>query len=91
MTDKNLALGTLAPYEPHPMAYTARYYIGGIPRHELIILQEALSSCAISGSRTAEICGETLRRLLKGEPVSDRYLLGLYCFIKEREKTNETT
>ena len=89
LTNKTPNPGTLAPSEPHPMAYTARYYIGGIPPHKLFIIQEALSSCAIEGNRTAEICGETLRRLLKGEPVSDRYLLGLYCFIKVNE--NETT
>ena len=39
--------------------------------------QEAFSSCAIEGNRLAEVCSETLRRLLIGEPVSDRYVLGL--------------
>jgi len=39
--------------------------------------KEALASTALSGNRLAEICMGTIDRLAKGEPVSDRYLLGL--------------
>ena len=74
--------GTLNIGEPHPSSTTALKYIknncGG-----LFILQESLSSCAIEGNRTAEICGETLDRLITGKPVSDRYLMGLAWFIYE--------
>ena len=48
-----------------------------LPLPVLVIQLEAFSSCAIEGNRLAEICSETLDRLLKSEPVSDRYLLGL--------------
>jgi hypothetical protein len=35
------------------------------------------SSLAIEGNRLAEVCYGTLRRMIDGQPVSDRYLLGL--------------
>lgn len=47
-----------------------------------MLLQESLASTALSGNRSAEIMSETLRRLLNGEPVSDRYLLGLAWFLR---------
>jgi hypothetical protein len=50
---------------------------------ELLALQESLASCALEGNRLAEICGETLRRLLAHEPVSDRYLLGLAWYVRD--------
>jgi hypothetical protein len=68
---------TLEPGEFHPATNIALDYILTIPYHELKILQESFSSCAIEGNRLAEICAGTLRRLLHGEPVSDRYLMGL--------------
>lgn len=47
------------------------------------ITLEALASSALSGSRLAQVCLGTLERLEKGQPVSDRYLLGLCWFLKE--------
>ena len=75
MTDEervNLKIG-----EPHPSAINALTWVKNQPIEQLMQWQSAYASCAISGNRLAEICGETLRRLLNGEPVSDRYLLGL--------------
>ena len=69
--------GTLGPSEAHPVAQSALIYVSSVPLAVLLEWQEAFASCAIEGNRLAEICGETLRRLLHGEPVSDRYLLGL--------------
>ena len=46
---------------------------------------ESLSSCAIENNRLAEILAETLHRVMTGEKVSDRYLLGLAWFLKEHE------
>lgn len=43
---------------------------------------ESFSSCAIDGNRFAEVCGETLRRVMNHEPVSDRYILGLAWAIR---------
>ena len=43
-------------------------------------------SLALEGNRLAEMCSETLRRLLAKEPVSDRYLLGLVWTIRDMEE-----
>ena len=67
--------GDLSVGEPHPAAQSALAFIRECPG--LPHWQEAFSSCALEGNRIGEICGETLRRVLAGEPVSDRYILGL--------------
>jgi hypothetical protein len=47
---------------------------------------ESYSSCAIEGNRLAEICAETLDRLIHGQPVSDRYILGLAWNLRDMEE-----
>lgn len=78
MTDR----GTLNVNESHPAASAALVYIRSIDLIELYELLESFSSCAIENNRLGEICGTTLDRILKGKPVSDRYLLGLAWTIK---------
>lgn len=73
----NLPPGTLKLGEPHPSAQSALDYVRSLPFPKLMLLQGALSSCALAEMRFAEVCSETLRRVLAGEPVSDRYVLGL--------------
>jgi hypothetical protein len=71
---------TIAANEHHPAADSAyRWLKGYMVEDPLRWLQhkEALASTALSGNRQAEICMGTIDRLAKGEPVSDRYLLGL--------------
>ena len=68
---------TLDIDEPHPMAESARNYIASLPEETLAIWREAFASNAIEGNRVGEICGETLKRLMNGHGVSDRYVLGL--------------
>lgn len=81
--------GTLNPTEPHPMAHNAyRYIISRSPIKNSLAL-ETLSSCAIEGNRLAEVCAETLRRVMYNEPVSDRYLMGLCLYLKEMDENNE--
>jgi len=77
--------------EPHPMAASALVWIRqNYDIQELLIQQEAFSTCSIEGNRIAEICGETLRRLFNNEPVSDRYLLGLaWCLRKTKDDIQE--
>jgi hypothetical protein len=75
--------GTLLPTELHPMAHNAYAYIISLGYPELYKQLEALSSCAIESNRLAEVCAETLRRLLYLEPVSDRYLLGLAWYLRQ--------
>lgn len=66
--------------EYHPAADSAMAWLKGYmvqhPR-EYLMHKEALASTALSGNRLAEICMGTIDRLANGEPVSDRYLLGL--------------
>ena len=81
--------GTLNPGEAHPAAYEAKEYIVKRGLKKLTMYLEAFSSCAIAGNRLGEICSETLNRLLKGEPVSDRYILGLAWELKRMESTDQ--
>lgn len=68
-------VGTLRSGEPHPAALDA---LARIRRQtDLHLWLESFASCSIDGDRAAELCGETLRRLLAGEPVGDRSTLGL--------------
>ena len=80
--------GTLAPGEPHPASTSALAYIAGLGWNKRAMYLEALSSCAIEGNRTAEVCAATLRRLERNEPVSDRYLLGLAWELKRMEEAS---
>jgi len=83
-----LSPGELAPGEVHPSAFAAHQFICAIPKTTLMLYQESLASVALSGNRLADICSETLRRLLDGEPVSDRYLLGLAWQLRLLEEEN---
>lgn len=70
--------GVLLTNEAHPAAHIALDWIkSNFTMEELLVWEEAFASTALSGDRMADICGETLRRLVKNEGVSDRYLLGL--------------
>jgi hypothetical protein len=85
--------GTLRENEPHPAAESARQwlfrYVSRQGPNELFLLQESFASNAIEGNRLSEVCGETLRRFLAGEPVSDRYAVGLIWTIREMEEMSE--
>ena len=90
---EEVSLGTLNEMEPHPAAHEAKAWLLNIVAEEngvkIMRYQEAFASTALSGSRLAEICSETLRRLLNAEPVSDRYLLGLCWAIRNMEDAND--
>jgi hypothetical protein len=83
--------GTLRPDEHHPAADDALAWLN---RHfarkpeAAFRLLEAFSSTSIEGNRLAEVCAETLRRVLAREPVSDRYLLGLVWTIRQMEEAS---
>ena len=81
--------GTLDLNEPHPSAHSALEYIQGLGYEKLTMYQESYSSCAIEGNRLAEICSETLHRILIGQPISDRYVLGLAWSIKNMEEKSK--
>lgn len=81
--------GALNDGEPHPAAhgalsYVKRWLTGDFQR--VARLQEALASTALSGNRNAEICSETLNRIMNGVDVSDRYVLGLAWTMRNLEE-----
>lgn len=69
--------GVLALGEPHPAARFAAMYLRHLGPEDLVAWHEAFASNAVENNRLAEVCAETMRRFLTGEPVSDRYLLGM--------------
>jgi len=80
--------GTLDVTEPHPaardaFAWVKQYLLKDTTNAHLLL--EAFASVGMSGNRLGEICGETLRRVLAGEMVSDRYLLGLAWTLRGME------
>lgn len=77
--------GELNPGEPHPAAYSAREWIAQQSMTDLYKWREAFASCAIEGNRLAEICLETLNRLLERRPVGDRYVLGLAWTMRKEQ------
>jgi len=77
--------GTLSDKEPHPAANSAMEYISGMDVKDMVKWLESFASCAIEGNRLAEICSETLHRLMQGKPVSDRYVLGLAWTIAKKD------
>lgn len=85
-----MSTGTLNDGEPHPAAHGAKEWIVEYVRRndplETFRLLESFVSVGMSGDRLAECCGETLRRLINGEPVSDRYLLGLAWTMRNMEE-----
>lgn len=65
---------------PHPAASSAYRWLKGymvLHPHEWAMHKEALASTALSGNFQADVCMSTIKRLADGEPVGDRYILGL--------------
>lgn len=75
---------TLKDNEFHPSAADALEWLRGYQLndpHNWLLMQEAIASSALAGNRLSNILMSTINRLDKGEPVSDRYLLGLCWFL----------
>ena len=87
--DEKIIPGTLKVGEPHPAAESAIKYLQGLGIEKLITHLGAFSSCSIEDNRMAEICSETLHRFNTGQPVSDRYLLGVAWIIRNCEERTE--
>jgi hypothetical protein len=66
-------------------------YIKSLGPAQLAMWRESFASSALEGNRLAEICGETLERIMTGQPVSDRYLLGLAWAMEEGVSGNAFT
>jgi len=82
--------GTIKEGDVHPMAVYALGYIIDLGPEVLFRWLGALSSCAIEGNELADICGETLRRIIYKERVSDRYVLGLAWYLRSQIKDDNT-
>lgn len=83
-------LGTLDEGMIHPSAHIAMDFLKEyLIKNSPFTLIESLASCAIEGNKIAEICGETLRRFLAKEPISDRYLMGLCWLLWKMESEKE--
>lgn len=77
---------TIKENEYHPAVDSAMAWLKEFQRekpHEWAKIKESIASTALSENRLAEICHGTIQRLEDGEPVSDRYLLGLCWFVRE--------
>lgn len=75
--------GTLMENEYHPMGPVALQWIASIEPSSLRQAYDALCSSALAGNRVAEVTSETLKRIMEGEIVSDRYLLGLAWLLRD--------
>ena len=80
--------GTLKDGEAHPASFNALEWVKSLPVSELVTWSETFASVAMSGNRLAEVCSETLYRLMTGQPVSDRYLLGLAWSMRYAQGSN---
>ena len=69
--------------EPHPAAYLALKWLRSLGDERLFRIQQVIQANLVVGNKTSEVCAETMRRLMAGEPVSDRYLLGLAWMVRE--------
>jgi len=74
--------------EHHPTTKSALRYIQSRSPQDLIIFREACASCSIEGNRMSEILGDTIDRILKGQPVGERYVLAL-AFEYQRIQDND--
>lgn len=77
--------GELKPGQPHPAAQIALRYLSSIKPEKLFVIAESFASCAIEGNEMAEVCSETMDRLLNHKPMSDRYLMGLAWAVWDME------
>lgn len=76
--------GTLRDTEPHPASEYAREYL---LTQDLSKWIDPFASCAIEGNRLAEVCLETIHRIIGKKPVSDRYFMGLAWAIWKMNQT----
>lgn len=70
----------IGPEEHHPAANAAYRWLKGFMVSNAKVYAEyrdLLAIAAAAGNRQAQICTGTIKRLQAGQPVSDRYLLGL--------------
>lgn len=66
---------------PQVQAYVAKQ----LSLHNVMTLIEAAASCAIEGNKLADQLLSTLNRIVKGQPVGERFLLQLAWYLRNSE------
>lgn len=79
--ETEIKLGEYHPIADDAMAWFKEWQLSNMLQYAM--LRESVASTALSGNRLSNILHGTLERLATGQPVSDRYLLGLCWYIKE--------
>jgi hypothetical protein len=83
-----IGFGMLGIHESHPAAVDAMAWLKqrvDSPASAGVALG-AFDTMAAEGSRLAEVCAGTLRAFIAGEPVIDRYLLGLCWTLRHMDE-----
>lgn len=88
-TNDTLSIGEIHPSAHDAMDWYKEFVVSDVKRW--MIIQESIASTALSGNRLAEVMFGTVERLKKGEPVSDRYLLGLCWYLIRNHNENGAT
>lgn len=64
-------------------------FVLSVGTSKLILWQKMLANNDGGNARFYEILGGTLARVLEGKAVSDRYILGLAWFLRDRKESDE--
>lgn len=83
----NIPVKSYHPSADHAMQWLKQFMVDN-PK-EYLIIKESIYSTALSGSELANYCVGTIERMAAGEPVSDRYLLGLAWLVREMANGGE--
>jgi hypothetical protein len=83
--EDTLQLGEFHPSASDAMFWLKEFQIKNFK--EWAMIRESIASTALSGDRLSNVMHGTLERLSKGEPVSDRYLLGLCWYLIRNHST----
>ena len=81
-----MSKATIADGEYHPAADGAMTWLKTLMINDpkrYVTIKESLYSTALAGNQLAEICCSTIDRIATGQPVSDRYLLGLAWTVRQ--------
>lgn len=75
--------GLLVADEPHPMTEDALNYCArALGSERGLVVYESMAKIAMTGDRASQVCFETARRIMEGESVPDRDILGLAWMLR---------
>jgi hypothetical protein len=79
----NEETGALADGELHPASASAVAWISRLGLPKLQVCLSVFESSGLRGNRSGQVCVKTLGRLIAGEKVSDRDVLGLAWTLRD--------